>query len=72
MFLRCPIFLRPMLRISCALGAGFFSYHRKSSYFGTDTMYIEVCYNQRGKHSANGWKTLAHYEQAWKDLKKLA
>jgi putative transposase len=34
--------------------------------------YIEVYYNQRRKHSANGWKAPAHSEQAWYDLKKVA
>ena len=34
--------------------------------------YIEVYYNQRRKHSANGWKAPAHSEQAWHDLKKVA
>jgi putative transposase len=34
--------------------------------------YIEVYYNQRRKHSTNGWKTPAHCEQAWYDLKKVA
>ena len=34
--------------------------------------YIEVYYNLRRKHSANGWKAPAHREQAWHDLKKVA
>ncbi len=34
--------------------------------------YIEVYYNQRRKHSANGWKTPAHSEQAWHNLKNVA
>lgn len=34
--------------------------------------YIEVYYNQRRKHSANGWKTPAHCEQAWYNLKCVA
>ena len=34
--------------------------------------YIEVYYNQRRKHSANGWKTPAHSEQAWYNLKNVA
>jgi putative transposase len=34
--------------------------------------YIEVYYNQRRKHSTNGWKTPAHSEQAWYSLKNAA
>ncbi len=34
--------------------------------------YIEVYYNQRRKHSANGWKGPAHCEQEWYNLKKVA
>ncbi len=34
--------------------------------------YIEVYYNQRRKHSANGWKTPAHSEQEWYNLKNVA
>ena len=34
--------------------------------------YIEVYYNQRRKHSANGWKTPAHCEQAWHKMRKVA
>ena len=34
--------------------------------------YIEIYYNQRRKHSANGWKAPAHSEQAWQELKKVA
>ncbi len=34
--------------------------------------YIEVYYNQRRKHSFNGWKTPAHCEQEWYNLKKVA
>ena len=34
--------------------------------------YIEVYYNQRRKHSTNGWKTPAHCEQEWYNLKKVA
>jgi putative transposase len=34
--------------------------------------YIEMYYNRRRKHSANGWKTPAHCEQAWYNLKKAA
>ncbi|SDU11397.1 IS3 family transposase, partial [Desulfobacula phenolica] len=34
--------------------------------------YIEIYYNQRRKHSTNGWKTPAHCEQEWYNLKKVA
>ncbi len=34
--------------------------------------YIEVYYNHRRKHSANGWKTPAHCEQEWYNQKKAA
>jgi len=34
--------------------------------------YIEVYYNQRKKHSANGWKASAHREQEWYNLKNGA
>jgi len=34
--------------------------------------YIEMYYNRRRKHSANGWETPAHCEQAWCNLKKAA
>ncbi len=34
--------------------------------------YIEMYYNQRRKHSSNGWKTPAHCEQAWYNLKNVA
>ena len=34
--------------------------------------YIEVYYNQRRKHSANGWKAPAHCEQEWYNLKNVA
>ncbi len=34
--------------------------------------YIEIYYNQRRKHSTNGWKTPAHCEQEWYNLKKMA
>ena len=34
--------------------------------------YIEVYYNERRKHSANGWETPAHCEQAWYNLKNVA
>ncbi len=34
--------------------------------------YIEVYYNQRRKHSANGWKAPAHREQEWYNLKNVA
>jgi putative transposase len=34
--------------------------------------YIEVYYNQRRKHSTNGWKTPAHSELEWYGLKKAA
>ena len=34
--------------------------------------YIEVYYNQRRKHSSNGWKTPAHSEQEWYNLRKAA
>jgi len=34
--------------------------------------YIEVYYNQRKKHSANGWKAPAHREQEWYNLKNVA
>jgi len=34
--------------------------------------YIEIYYNQRRKHSTNGWKTPALCEQEWYNLKKVA
>ena len=34
--------------------------------------YIEIYYNQRRKHSANGWKAPAHCEQEWYNLRKMA
>ncbi len=34
--------------------------------------YIEIYYNQRRKHSANGWKAPAHREQEWFNLRKTA
>ena len=34
--------------------------------------YIEMYYNLRRKHSANGWKTPAHCEQEWYNLKNVA
>lgn len=34
--------------------------------------YIEIYYNQRRKHSSNAWKTPAHCEQEWYNLKKVA
>lgn len=34
--------------------------------------YIEIYYNQRRKHSANGWKAPAHCEQEWYNLKIVA
>jgi putative transposase len=34
--------------------------------------YIEMYYNQRRKHSATGWRTPAHCEQAWYKLGKVA
>jgi len=34
--------------------------------------YIEMYYNQRRKHSANGWRTPAHCEQAFSSQKKVA
>ena len=34
--------------------------------------YIEVYYNQRRKHSSNGWKTPAHCEQEWYNQKNVA
>ncbi len=34
--------------------------------------YIEVYYNQRRKHSTNGWKSPARYEQEWYNLKNVA
>ncbi len=34
--------------------------------------YIEMYYNQRRKHSANGWKTPAHCEQEWYKMKNVA
>jgi putative transposase len=34
--------------------------------------YIEIYYNQRRKHSTNGWKTPAHSEQAWYSMKNVA
>ncbi len=33
--------------------------------------YIEIYYNQRRKHSANGWKAPAHCEQEWYNLKNV-
>ena len=34
--------------------------------------YIEICYNQRRKHSANGWKSPADGVQEWHNLKNVA
>jgi putative transposase len=34
--------------------------------------YIEVYYNQRRKHSTNGWKSPARYEQEWYNLENVA
>ena len=34
--------------------------------------YIEIFYNQRRKHSTNGWKTPAHCEQEWYNLQNAA
>lgn len=34
--------------------------------------YIEIYYNQRRKHSANGWKAPVHCEQEWYNLKNVA
>lgn len=34
--------------------------------------YIEVYYNRQRKHSTNGYKAPAHYEQEWWDNKKTA
>ena len=33
---------------------------------------IEDYYNQRRKHSTNGWKAPAHREQEWYNLRKVA
>jgi hypothetical protein len=40
--------------------------------FSGDPKYIEMYYNQRRKHSATGWRTPAHCEQAWYKLRKVA
>jgi len=34
--------------------------------------YIEIYYNQRRKHSANGWKSPAHQEQEWYNTQDVA
>jgi len=34
--------------------------------------YIEICYNQRRRHSANGWKSPAAGVQEWHNLKNVA
>lgn len=34
--------------------------------------YIEIYYNQRRKHSANGWKSPIHHEREWYNLKNVA
>jgi len=34
--------------------------------------YIEIYYNQRRKHSANGWKSPVHHEKEWYNLKSVA
>ncbi len=34
--------------------------------------YIEIYYNQRRKHSTNGWKTPVLCEQEWYNLKNVA
>ncbi len=34
--------------------------------------YIEVYYNQRRKHSTNGWKSPARYEQEWYNWENVA
>jgi putative transposase len=34
--------------------------------------YIEVYYNRQRKHSTNGYKSPAHYEQEWWDKRKVA
>jgi len=34
--------------------------------------YIEMYYNRRRRHSANGWKTPAHLEQEWYQIKNVA
>jgi putative transposase len=51
-------------------------YHIRFNNFGEAERilfkYIEVYYNQRRKHSANGWKTPAHCEQEWYNLRKVA
>jgi len=51
-------------------------YHIRFNNFGEAERilfkYIEVYYNQRRKHSSNGWKTPAHCEQEWYNLKKAA
>jgi len=33
--------------------------------------YIEAYYNRRRKHSANGYKSLAHFEKEWGNMKKV-
>ena len=34
--------------------------------------YIEVYYNRRRRHSANGWKSPAEYESEWYKMPKTA
>ena len=51
-------------------------YHIRFNNFGEAERilfkYIEVYYNQRRKHSSNGWKTPAHCEQEWYNMRKAA
>ncbi len=51
-------------------------YHVHFSNFGEAERnlfkYIEVYYNQRRKHSTNGWKTPAFCEQEWCQFKNVA
>jgi len=51
-------------------------YHIRINNFGEGERilfkYIETYYNQRRKHSTNGWKSPAHYEQQWYDTKSVA
>ena len=34
--------------------------------------YIEVYFNRQRKHSTNGYKAPAHYEQEWSEMRKVA
>ncbi len=34
--------------------------------------YIETYFNQRRKHSTNGWKSRANHEQEWYNMKSVA